>query len=181
MVPHRARLFTFFLKVGIPPFAAEKMSFFIKYSLCYPSCALFSAPSCALITLNGAPPSAPVYFLFKCWYTSFCCRGNFLFKIFFVLPIVCTFFCPIVRSYYFEWCPIERTCLPFIQRLVYLILLLKKLFLYKIFFMLPIVCTFFCPIVCSYYFEWCPAERTCLLFIQRLVYIILLLRKFLFV
>ena len=30
--------------------------------LCYPSCALFSVPSCAVIILNGAPSSAPVYF-----------------------------------------------------------------------------------------------------------------------
>ena len=83
----------------------------LKYSLCYPSCALFSAPSRAVITYNGAPPSAPVYFLFKSLYTSFCCWENFfLYKIFFVLPIVCTFFCPIVCSYYFEWCPIERAC-----------------------------------------------------------------------
>ena len=67
----------------------------LKYSLCYPSCALFSAPSRAVITYNGAPPSAPVYFLFKSLYTSFCCWENFfLYKIFFVLPIVCTFFLP---------------------------------------------------------------------------------------
>ena len=44
--------------------------------MCYPSCALFSAPSCAVIILNGAPSSAPVYFLFKGWYTSFSCREN---------------------------------------------------------------------------------------------------------
>ena len=124
MVPRRAHLFTFYSKVGIPHFAAAKISFCIKYSLCYPSCALF--------------------------------------------------FCPIVCSYYLEWCPIERSCLLFIQRLVYLILLLKNFFLYKIFFVLPIVCTFFCPIVCSYYFEWCPIERACLLFTQKLVYLILL-------
>ena len=115
MVPHRAHLYTFYLIAGIHHFAAEKISFSLKYVLCYPSCALFSAPSCAVIILNGAPSSAPVYFLFKVWYTSFCCRENFfLFKISFVLPIMCTFFCPIVCSYYFEWCLIERTCLLFI-------------------------------------------------------------------
>ena len=143
MVPRWAHLFTFYSKVGIHHFAAEKISFSIKYSLCYPSCALFSAPSCAVITLNGAPPSAPVYFLFKGWYTSFCCWENFfLYKIFFVLPIVCTFFCPIVCSYYFEWCPIERTCLLLIWRLVYLIFLQFKLFGLNYFFVLHIVCTF---------------------------------------
>ena len=76
MVPRRAHLFTFYSKVCIPHFAAEKIYFCIKHSLCYPSCALF--------------------------------------------------FCPIVCSYYFEWCPIKRTCLLIIQRLVYFILLLKK-------------------------------------------------------
>ena len=86
---------------------------------------------------------------------------------FFVLPIVCTFFCPIVCSYYFEWCPAERTCLLFISRLVYLIFLQEKFIGLKYFFVLPIVCTFFCPIVCSYYFEWCPAERTCLLLFNQ--------------
>ena len=84
MVPHRARLFTFYSKVSIPYFAAEKISFCIKYSLCYPSCALFSAPSCAVITLNGAPSSAPVYFLFKGWYISNFPGGIiYWFKIFF--------------------------------------------------------------------------------------------------
>ena len=74
-----------------------------------------SAPSCAVIILNGAPSCAPVYFLFRDRYTSFYCRENFfLFKICFVLPIVCTFFCPIVCSNYFEWCPIERTFVLFI-------------------------------------------------------------------
>ena len=76
MVPHRAHLVTFYLKFGIPHFAAEKISFCLKYLLCYPSCALFSAPSCAVSIMNGAPSSAPVYFLFKGWYTSFSCREN---------------------------------------------------------------------------------------------------------
>ena len=49
-----------------------------KLFLCYPSCALFSAPSCAVSILNGAPSSAPVYFLFKGWYTSFSYRKNLL-------------------------------------------------------------------------------------------------------
>ena len=140
--------------------------------MCYPSCALFSAPSSAVIVLNGAPSSAPVYFLFKGCYTSFCCRENlFLFKIFFVLPLMCTSFCPSVCSYYFEWFPIYRTYLLFIQRSVYFILLQQKCLGLKYSFVLPIVCTFFCSIVCIYYFEWCPIERTCLLFIPMPVYL----------
>ena len=66
---HREHLFTFYLKVGIPQFAAEKISFCFKYVLCYPSFALFSAPSCTVIIFNGAPSSAPVYFLYKGWYS----------------------------------------------------------------------------------------------------------------
>ena len=125
MVPRRAHLFTFYSKVGIPHFAAEKISFCIKYSLCYQSCALFSAPSCAVIILNGAPSSAPVYFLFNSWYTSFCCRGFFCLNIFWFYPS-CSLFCPIMCSYYFEWCPIERTCLLFISSSVYLSLLQRN-------------------------------------------------------
>ena len=41
------------------------------------------------------------------------------------------------------------------------------------------VCTLFCSIVCTYEFECCLIERTCLLFIERLVYLILLEWKFL--
>ena len=139
--------------------------------MCYPSCALFSAPSCAVIILNGAPSSAPVHVFFKGWYTSFCCRENvFLYKIFFVLPIVCTFFCPIVCSYYFEWCPIERL-FTFDLKVGLPQFVAVKISFFRIFFVLPIECTFFCPIVRSYYFEWCPIERTCLLFIQRSLYL----------
>ena len=76
MVPHRAHLFNYYLKFGIHQFTAEKISFSLKYVLCYPSCALFSAPSCAVIILNGAPSSAPVYFYL--WYTWFSCSKNFL-------------------------------------------------------------------------------------------------------
>ena len=64
MVPHHAHLFTFYLKFDIPKFAAEKKTFYLKYVMCYPSCAFFSATPCAVIILNGAPSSAPVFFLF---------------------------------------------------------------------------------------------------------------------
>ena len=41
--------------------------------MCYPSCALFSAPSCAVSTFDGVALTALVYFLIECWYTSCCC------------------------------------------------------------------------------------------------------------
>ena len=65
MVPHRAHLFTFYLKVGIPNFSAEEISFYLKYFSCYPLCALFSAPSYAVSIFNGAPSSAPVYQMYN--------------------------------------------------------------------------------------------------------------------
>ena len=79
---HRVQMFTFYLKVVIPQFAAEKISFCFKYVLCYPSFALFSAPSCAVIIFIGAPSSAPVYFYL--WDASFPWCKNFL-----VLNIFC--------------------------------------------------------------------------------------------
>ena len=58
MVPHRVHLFTFYSNIGKPHFTAVKISWF-KIFLCYPSCALFSAPSCVVIIFNGVPSSAP--------------------------------------------------------------------------------------------------------------------------
>ena len=80
-LPHRVQLlfsygapssvpFYFHLKGGVAQFAAVKI-FSIRIFFCYPSNALFSAPLCADIILNGAPLSAPAYFLLKSWYTSF--------------------------------------------------------------------------------------------------------------
>ena len=131
----------------------------------YPSCALFSAPPCAVTILNGAISSAPIYLFFKCQYTSFCYSKKILLQnIVFCYPS-CALFCSIVCSYYFEWWPIERTCLLYIQRSVYLNLQQQNLLALKHVLCCP-SCTFFCPIVCSYYLEWCP-----------IVFGLLLLRK----
>ena len=94
MMSHREHLFTFYLKVGIPQFAAEKISLSFKYVLCYPSFALFSAPSCAVIIFNGAPSSAPVYFLFKVGLPHFPAGKFYWFKIFFCVTHRVHFFLP---------------------------------------------------------------------------------------
>ena len=166
MVRHWALLFPLYSKVGISHFSGVKVSLFNIFFLCHPSCAHFAAPSCAVIILNGAPSSKPVYFLFKGWYSSFCCRDLFYLKYFFWCYPSCSLFsAPSCAVIILNGAP-SSALVYFLFKVWYTSFCCREnFFLFKIAFVLPIVCTFFCPIVCSYYFEWCPIERTCLLFI----------------
>ena len=104
MMSHWDHLFTFYLKVGIPQFAAEKISFCFKYVLCYPSFALFSAPSCTVIIFNGAPSSAPVYFYL--WDTSFSyCKNLLVLNIFLCYPSCALFSAPSCAVIIFNGAP----------------------------------------------------------------------------
>ena len=97
MVPHRAHLFTFHLKVGIPHFPAGNIYWF-KTFFCVTHRVHFFLPHRVQLVFWMVPHRAHL-FTFYLWYTSFYCSKKFFcLKYFFVLPIVCTFFCPIVCS-----------------------------------------------------------------------------------
>ena len=110
---------------SVPRLAPTFSIFFIPHRAHF-----FSTPTCAVIILNGAPSSAPVYFLLKGWYISFwqmiprrvhlnviLANGDPqsvprlapTFRIF-LCPFQGTLFYPIVCSYYFQRCPIECAC-----------------------------------------------------------------------
>ena len=158
MVPHRAHLFNYYLKFGIPQFTAEKISFSLKYVLCYPSCALFSAPSCAVSILNGAPSSAPVYFLYKGWY-------SFKKYIYHLQLKEFSLSTPSYAVIHLNGAPSSTPVILFrvgnvgiASRFISIIYSFEGVFSLH-------------TIVCSYSYERCPIERTSLLFIQESLYL----------
>ena len=112
MVPHRAHLFTFYLKVGKPHFPAVKI-FWFKLFCCVTHRVHFFLPHRVQLLFWMVPHRAHLFTSnLKVGIPHFPAVKLFDFNYFLVLPIVCTFFCTIVCSYYLEWCRIERTCLP---------------------------------------------------------------------
>ena len=98
----------------------------------------------------------------------------------FICLMVRTFFFPIVCSYYFQRCPINSACLLFIEKVLDLILTndnpqrvsivilangtpqsVPRLTPTFTLFLCPMQSSFFCPIVCNYYFQRCPMKNDC--------------------
>ena len=150
MMSHREHLFTFYLKVGIPQFAAEKISFCFKYVLCYPSFALFSAPSCTVIIFNGAPSSAPVYFYL--WDTSFSyCKNLLVLNIFLCYPSCALFSAPSCAVSTFDGVALTALVY-FLIECWYTSCCCSEISVGLKYFCVTHRVHFVCPIVCIYYF-----------------------------
>ena len=140
-------------KVNRPSLLWVDKIFFVLPIVC-----TFSATSCAVIILNGAPSSAPTSYFFRWRITLFC---------YIDVPQRAHCFLPHRVQLLFWMVPHRAHLFTFYSKVG-----IPHFSAIKI--SSSIVYTFFCPIVCSYYFEWCPIECTYQLLLQIEDYPILL-------